>query len=337
MAGKVFISYRRDDSKADARNLRDRLAAEFGPANVFMDVDNLSAGQRFDQQLDKALNRCDVLIALIGPRWLDSLVARSRSGERDFVREEIAAALSRQIVVIPVTIDRTPLPPPERLPPDIRALALHQKVDISHERFGRDVDDLIRALVSSGKGFKAKRKTSLGLPLAAAALGAALLGGYLALPRLGQPDGGGDPPSSGIRSDVATAAITPVAPQPTAPAYTKRIVAKNITEGQIKFVDDYLMSEWRKLGLADDVLPYQWIGNVEGTNFDVFMQCRVPVAGESVFFARKIWTNDFAYSSRITDPATLVTGSDEEAVTLAKAGNLDCLVQVVSADEKAQQ
>jgi len=36
MAGKVFISYRRDDSIAAAGRLHDRLAKTFGRNNVFM-------------------------------------------------------------------------------------------------------------------------------------------------------------------------------------------------------------------------------------------------------------------------------------------------------------
>ena len=43
-----------------------------------MDVDQLLAGQRFDRELDKALSECDVLIAVIGARWLD-LIPSTRS------------------------------------------------------------------------------------------------------------------------------------------------------------------------------------------------------------------------------------------------------------------
>ena len=74
-----------------------------------MDVDNLLAGQRFDRELEKALGETDVFIAVIGPRWMELLGERA-SGERDYVREEIAGALKRGIVVIPVLVERTPLP-----------------------------------------------------------------------------------------------------------------------------------------------------------------------------------------------------------------------------------
>src|SRR5262245_52014492 len=107
MPGKIFVNYRRDDERSTAARIRDRLAATFGAANVFMDVDNLMAGQRFDKELERALGQTDVFLAVIGPRWLELLAKRHASGERDYVREEIAGALQRGIVVVPVLIDRT--------------------------------------------------------------------------------------------------------------------------------------------------------------------------------------------------------------------------------------
>jgi formylglycine-generating enzyme required for sulfatase activity len=154
LAAKIFISYRRDDAKDQAARLRDRLAARdaFGAANVFMDVDQLIAGQRFDQELKKALDGTDVLLAVIGPRWTDILAARASSGERDYVREEIAAALARGIIVIPVLVDRAALPRAGDLPEDIRDLVMHQKHDIVYETFGRDTDALIRDIKLVLKG-----------------------------------------------------------------------------------------------------------------------------------------------------------------------------------------
>jgi TIR domain-containing protein len=69
MPGKIFVNYRRDDARDMAARIRDRLAATFGASNVFMDVDNLLAGQRFDRELEKALGQTDVFLAVIGPRW----------------------------------------------------------------------------------------------------------------------------------------------------------------------------------------------------------------------------------------------------------------------------
>ena len=150
MAGKIFINYRRDDVPGDARGLREGLAAKFGKSAVFMDIDNLLAGQRFDKELEKALAQCDVLVAVIGPRWMDLLASRAAGGERDYVREEIAAALKRNITVIPVRVGRegamAAFPRRDQLPEDIRDLVLHQKQDVAHERFGRDVAELVSAI-----------------------------------------------------------------------------------------------------------------------------------------------------------------------------------------------
>ena len=68
------------------------------------------------------------------------------SGKRDYVREEIAGALKRGITVIPVLVERTPLPDDDALPEDIRELVLHQKHDVAHEHFGRDVAGLVEAI-----------------------------------------------------------------------------------------------------------------------------------------------------------------------------------------------
>ncbi len=57
---KIFISYRRDDNPAAAARVRDGLAQKFGKSNLFMDVDNLIAGLRFDEELARALTACDV-------------------------------------------------------------------------------------------------------------------------------------------------------------------------------------------------------------------------------------------------------------------------------------
>ena len=83
-AGEDIRSYRRDDAAGDARGVRDGLVARFGKSSIFMDVDNLLAGQRFDKELAKALTACHYS-RHYGPRWLELLKARI-SEERDYIR-----------------------------------------------------------------------------------------------------------------------------------------------------------------------------------------------------------------------------------------------------------
>jgi hypothetical protein len=100
MAAKVFISYRRADSAGYSGRVMDRLDRELGRDLVFMDVDAIPLGTNFTKVLHEGVAKCGVLLAVIGPNWLD---ARDEHGNRrldnpnDFVRIEIAAALQRSI------------------------------------------------------------------------------------------------------------------------------------------------------------------------------------------------------------------------------------------------
>jgi len=157
---RIFVSYRRDDVRDMAARIRDHLVPTFGDVNVFMDVNKLIGGQRFDKELEKALSQTDVFLAVIGLRWMELFKARLTSGEHDYVREEIAGALQRGIVVIPVLIDRAPLPRPDALPEDIRDLALHQKHVVTHEQFGRDVTGLVEAIRVGSKSIPMQTASS---------------------------------------------------------------------------------------------------------------------------------------------------------------------------------
>jgi TIR domain-containing protein len=72
VSGGVFISYRRQESSGLAGRLYDRLAARFGDDQVFMDVDAIAPGLDFTEVLADAVSTCEVLLAIIGPRWLNA-------------------------------------------------------------------------------------------------------------------------------------------------------------------------------------------------------------------------------------------------------------------------
>src|ERR1700704_3464245 len=97
----IFISYRREDSAAYAGRLCDRLSALFGSESIFMDVQDIRPGQDFTQAIQETLAKCHVLIAIIGPNWLETLRRRDPAQE-DFVQDEIVEALKRNMTVIPV-------------------------------------------------------------------------------------------------------------------------------------------------------------------------------------------------------------------------------------------
>ena len=107
--GGIFISYRREDSGGHAGRLCDRLTARFGNARVFMDLQDIAPGQNFAQSIDEMIATCNCVIAVIGPRWLETIQRRA-PGAEDFVQHEIAAALSRGITVIPVLVGGARMP-----------------------------------------------------------------------------------------------------------------------------------------------------------------------------------------------------------------------------------
>ena len=51
--GKIFINYRREDAPDAAARIHREPSSAFGAKNLFMDVDNLLAGQRFDRELER--------------------------------------------------------------------------------------------------------------------------------------------------------------------------------------------------------------------------------------------------------------------------------------------
>ena len=148
MAG-IFISYRRDDAAADAGRLRDDLRRRCAKGDVFLDV-TIQAGTDFREVLAAELDTCEVLIALIGPRWLDarnqSTGQRRLDEEADYVRLEIATALAKRKVVIPVLLPGAKMPRSEDLPESIRELAWRNAFAIRYDRWSVDTDQLVKQL-----------------------------------------------------------------------------------------------------------------------------------------------------------------------------------------------
>ncbi len=74
----IFISYRRDDTSGYAGRLCDRIRKEFGRENVFIDVDTLRPGDDFVDAINNSLEKCDLMLAVIGKRWLTDVDEQGR-------------------------------------------------------------------------------------------------------------------------------------------------------------------------------------------------------------------------------------------------------------------
>jgi hypothetical protein len=152
----VFISYRREDSAPYAGRICDRLEAAFGRQHVFMDVQDIHPGADFADAIEKTVGACDVLIAVIGPRWAELL--RSDRGEQDFVEHEIVSAMNRKVTVIPVLVGGAIMPSERELPSRLAPLARRQAISMRDAGFDQDASELVHSVrLSSGRGASAKR------------------------------------------------------------------------------------------------------------------------------------------------------------------------------------
>src|SRR4051794_28221518 len=117
--GRIFVSYRRNDSAYPTGWLTDRLAEHYGERQIFTDVDSIDLGDNFVKRITSAVASCDVLLAVIGPKWLtvtDENGQRRLDDPNDYVRIEIEAALRRQILVVPILVDGAKMPRVSDLP-----------------------------------------------------------------------------------------------------------------------------------------------------------------------------------------------------------------------------
>jgi CHASE2 domain-containing sensor protein len=151
----IFLSYRRDDSAANAGRLFDWLARQFGRDRIFLDTDKIAFGAEFPRVLEERLAASDVLLAVIGPQWLtiaDAAGPRLNQPD-DYVRREISTALAGKIRVIPVLVQGTRMPAAQDLPHVLRPLAERHAARLDDASFERDFDVLVDDILGRRRGF----------------------------------------------------------------------------------------------------------------------------------------------------------------------------------------
>src|SRR5262245_13455840 len=158
---RIFISYRREDSAGSAGRLHDTLVKQFGPDHVFRDVADIYAGDDFRQAIEREIGRSDVVLVVIGPRWLSLHDDKHRpriDDPHDLLRLEVASALTRNTRVIPVLVDRATVPSESELPDNLKPLARRNAVEIRDGAW----DDDVRRLVQSIKGGRGSWRRQIG-------------------------------------------------------------------------------------------------------------------------------------------------------------------------------
>lgn len=145
----LFISYRRSDAGPYARLLQVQFCKHLPDTPVFMDVDSIELGSDFTEAIQAGVDSCCVLVALIGPTWIqlcDGEGRRRLDNPDDYVRFEIRTALERCVRVIPVLVDGAKMPRSDELPDDLSKLARLNALQMSYERYEYDGNRLVTVI-----------------------------------------------------------------------------------------------------------------------------------------------------------------------------------------------
>src|SRR5262245_17997981 len=136
MAG-IFISYRRSDSD-HALTLYLWLLKTYGRERLFWDQKDIPPGRDFLEVIEERVEASDALISVITQGWLapaDESGHRRIDDPEDVLRREIATALRKGIVVLPVLSGGATMPDAHDLPVDIAALSQRQALKITDMQF----------------------------------------------------------------------------------------------------------------------------------------------------------------------------------------------------------
>ena len=122
---KIFISYRREDSVYICDRVYAFLAQQFEQENIFRDMSSILPGANFRKRLEEAVNNCDIVLVIMGKRWLtltDEFGRRRIDHPDDWVALEIETALTRGIPVITLLVEDMRMPHPAALPSSLADL-----------------------------------------------------------------------------------------------------------------------------------------------------------------------------------------------------------------------
>jgi hypothetical protein len=148
---KIFISYRRGDSKDFAGRLADHLRLEPQIDEIFLDIDAIELGEQFKEKITRSLKKSEVCLVLIGCEWLGESASGAPARifeENDFVRLEVAEAFVAKVKIIPILVNGAEMPQGAQLPPDLQGLPALNAITVRHESFRRDAEFLTDAILS---------------------------------------------------------------------------------------------------------------------------------------------------------------------------------------------
>jgi formylglycine-generating enzyme required for sulfatase activity len=148
---KIFISYRRADSKYVVDRIRDRLIAAYGDEAVFRDIESIPLGLNFSDVLDEATSTCNVMLVVIGPQWVGITDAHGNKrlfDPGDYTRLEVETGLrNKEILVIPVLVMNASMPGSKDIPESLGDLLFRNAISVRNDPdFNPDMQRLIQGI-----------------------------------------------------------------------------------------------------------------------------------------------------------------------------------------------
>lgn len=126
---KAFISYRRRDAYVPFKNGEadysfvtglQRALRQAGFNEVFLDTGDIEISEDYKTKIYDAVSHADLVVAVVGNRWLDILREKEKSGEYDILLDEIKIALDQDREIVPLLVDGANMPNESDLPEPIR-------------------------------------------------------------------------------------------------------------------------------------------------------------------------------------------------------------------------
>ncbi len=154
----IFISYRTSLSPTIASLIHEHLESHFGRnGQVFFDTRTIKPGNAFPEDIQRALEFCEVFVVVIDKGWHE--VAENGKlrlhQDNDWVRQEIATVLRRNkltppgepepVLILPILLGDAEMPKKEDVPEDLRPLCDKQghKCSLDSRQLWADVDKLV--------------------------------------------------------------------------------------------------------------------------------------------------------------------------------------------------
>ncbi len=146
---RIYISHQRNDASYAAKALYQALKNHYGRKCIFPKLDSMHAGKVLNPQVDQMAAKCEIMLLLIGDRFLspDTRTQSAVGGLNDLVATAIRSTVRSNIPILPVLIGDVEMPTEELLPVECKQLVSNVPVRFqSNRNFREDVEKLFERI-----------------------------------------------------------------------------------------------------------------------------------------------------------------------------------------------